>query len=194
MKKYILIGICLVILITVSVIININRRADSASPTFLQVSRTAAATSTLNYMTPGKATTTLVFDSYIYNGVGEIAGNLVFNTNIQYTGSSSASVLNIGYEYSNDNRCAATPLICDWYKYTTQTGTVATTTMIAGYRDNSLVAASTTIGTATIKSSITPVTIQVPIYMRFIRVVFSSPVGGGNGGLWAETIGVKSRQ
>ena len=74
-----------------------------ANPSYFTRYQMASATSTLTYMTAGTATTTLTFDT----GVGAAGGADSAILNVQFTASSTSSVLNINYEYSQDN--------IDWY-------------------------------------------------------------------------------
>jgi hypothetical protein len=148
---------------------------------------TGSATTTLAFMSPGAATTTLTtsncFDrQYTLNGM-----YLAY----QYTASSSASVLKYRIEGSFDN--------IDWYPEQTENayfpvapGTTATTSIATvPFHEYSITMSTTTdnggSGTAARVHGI----IAIPVFARYERVKFYVPTGAANGALWAELIGLR---
>lgn len=190
MKKIYALIILVAIVVTAYAII---KTVDSASPTFVQVNSTASATSTLTYLTAGTATTTLVYDSYKYNGTGEINGKQTFTLGVQFTGSSTASALAWRYEYSNNGNCEGDEDACDWYLGNINTNENATSTFYSLYQTHNLIHASSTMGTMTNAQDRMENIFEVPIMARYVRAVFYVPVGRGNGAFWAEAIGIKPR-
>lgn len=161
-----------------------------ANPSFFMVgSQTATASSTLAYMTPGTATTTLpALDTYAPGTNTKANGAFLA---FQYTASGTAPVLNARVEYSNNNQ--------DWYPdgftYVPEGPTYATTTIMTTPAHNYSWTLSTTTeaigsGTATRVHQSLALT-EIPA--RYVRVIFTVPQGGGNGGLWAVLVPFKER-
>ena len=168
-----------------------------ANPQFFQTeSGTAAATSTVSYMTPGTATTTLVIDSFkLVQSSTETPNPTAYNAlslAIQFEATSTSSSLARYYEYSSDN--------IDWYPENEVTTINATTTIEIQHRklyQFSFPATSTPLSNAEL-----PVTngkarvhkiVDVPILARYVRVNFYIPVGSTNGAVWAEFMPRKER-
>lgn len=152
---------------------------------------TAAATSTVTYMTPGTATTTtFVYDAYA-DGNNEKADAATLG--IQFTGSSTASSIKIDFEYAFNNslaNCQTTPTACDWYKDSllgTNAVVGTTTNGTLGIVPNSyqLSFSSSTINGAAGSSTIATRLITLPTVARYIRAVISMPIGSLNGAVWA---------
>lgn len=143
--------------------------------------QTSTATTSPAYMTAGNATSTLLFDSY-GSGTPKISDQATLL--IQFSASSTVSVLNTNLEYSQDG--------IDWY----QDGGVmennfATTTKpfsITQVNQFSLQFASSTAGLPANKltDSTTTRAIFVRTPTRFVRAVFTLPVGSTPGGVWAQ--------
>lgn len=146
--------------------------------------QTATASTTVAYITAGNATTTLSYDAY-GNGQYTKADRalLVF----QYTASSTNPKLNARVEYSVDN--------IDWYPQSAALNTSATTTVLTGtfaeYQWNMATSTGDFAGSGNANRLHQSVAIEMPT--RYVRVKFYSPIGGGNGALWAQIIPSKER-
>lgn len=158
--------------------------------------RTAAATSTVTYLTPGLATTTLSFDTYTYaNGnptpykvdSGILEG--------QFTASTTGSGFRARVEFSEDN--------IDWYPENVNMlgqGNVenATSTSLFGsaaiYQFQMSTSTATTDGfPGTGNASRIHFSMPMRFPARYVRVVFWARAGDGNGALWAGVIPVKQK-
>lgn len=163
--------------------------SDVGGPLYANRSQSAAATSTLVYVTPGTATTTLTLNQ---NSVSSYSSALV---NLQVTATSTgvaAGVLaNLRFEGSMD--------LVDWYPIT---GLQApTTTESTIYTTQTYVQHQVTFSTSTPQTgdwggsgteTLIHQSFRVPeTDYRHLRVIISDPVGGGNYGLWAELVGNK---
>lgn len=181
-KKYIIIAAILVSLIA---------GVAYANPgIFLARSKTATATTTVEYMTPGTGTTTLSMDAFTLGdnyALDEVA------LGIQYHASSSvASALTWRFEYSNDNE--------DWYPENAfdVSNNASSTISVRAHQSYEWFAASSTAGA--IQNNFQDFQafriVKVPALTRYVRVVFGlkgSPTSNNNGGVWAEFIPVKQR-
>lgn len=170
-----------------------------ANPSFFIVGQaTATATTTLTFMTAGTATTTVV-QTATNNGntMGLNAATLL----VQFTGSSTASSLNLTFEYANSDAgvdCSVTPTACDWYKdgLLGAAAVVSTTTQalnlgtVANY---TLPFASTTVGGLIGIATRTTRIINVQTPAQYVRAVFTLPIGSLNGGLYAKFLPTKER-
>lgn len=155
------------------------------------------ATTSVSYMTPGTATTTYYYDSYVGGSSNYAADKATML--LQFTSSSTASVLKWGYEFSqgvNGVDCTTAPTSCDWYKDDMQLPVTATSTGVYSMTapiEYAWTFASTTQGyVAPVSSSTAPLvnnfnralkSITVPTPTRYTRVVFT--ITGANGGVWA---------
>lgn len=160
--------------------------------TFLVPATTSnnTSTTTTSYMTAGLATTTLTCDSYSVTCVttGAIARPLGYNRAIlllQMVASTTGTTLRINTEYSQDG--------IDWY----QDGgaaveNFATTTkpfdvsQVAQYNLNF---ASSTAGLGAVPNVVNSTTTRAIILKtptRFIRAIFTVPIGSGAVGVWAQ--------
>lgn len=158
MKKYIIAAIVLFG-------VGIAFTAEANPITFPVAQSSASATSSVVYMTPGLATTTLTFDSY--------ASSINYGQNdvtllVQETASSTSSVLNVAIEYSQDG--------IDWYgdavnRYSTTTPAYSLNTV----NSFTWTAAGTTRTGRAIR-------LESPV--RYIRATFSNT--GAGLGLWAS--------
>lgn len=129
----------------------------------------AAATTTVTYFTTTTATTTLItYDSFA-NGDPNAFDKLALST--QFAASSTASVLSIYIQYSQDG--------IDWYDNNT---TSTSTGDISGPIYNTWTAA----GTATSSKIIT---VNTPT--RFTRVNYA--IKGASGAVWAQFISQKQQ-
>lgn len=140
------------------------------------------ATTTTSFMTPGAGTTTATFDTGC--GTAGSTDNAVLLT--QFTASSTASILNISYEYSQDN--------VDWYQSNLSSqATTSSSQSLTAAQSYSWVFASTTPGGG--GSSATGVfanrqmkVIEVRTPTRYVRAIFSTPLGSANDTVWAEFV------
>lgn len=160
----------------------------SANPSQIIASNTTATT-TLSYMTTGTATTTYYMDAQ--DDGGSVADTAVFLLN--FVGSSTASSINIAYEYAQDNSgldCVNNPTKCEWYADVLNFPNATTTPSIApltATRVFSLPYASTTVGGigGTGNSRNTRIlTVLTP--SRYVRAVITMPLASLNGAVWGN--------
>lgn len=145
--------------------------------------KSAVATSSVNFLTPGTGTTTTTYDSYNINGTNQPTTGLTSDTDsatllVQFVGSSTSAVLGISYEYSQDG--------VDWYKDST---TLSTTTVAANITTpNSLswTYAGLTLGGAGGTSATTTRILSVGTPTRYVRAVFT--MTGANGAIWDQFV------
>lgn len=159
----------------------------ASSTIFVNSTQTAIATSTVIYATPGTATTTLTYDSYL-SGLSATNGtSLLF----QVTASSTNTTYNINEEYSQDN--------IDWYQGTpTVVYGYATTTLpmnISQVPQYSYGFASSTPGLSNVLSNNNKDSrlIYIPTPTRFVRIIITLKTGGTNGAFWAQLIPTKNQ-
>lgn len=170
-----------------------------ANPSFFVYGQnTAVATSTVVYMTPGTATTTLIQPT-VTNGNPTVMNTATFL--VQFTGSSTASNINIEFEYAtafSGTNCQTTPASCDWYKdgLYGANGVISTTTTPVGLGTRNVynLPFSTTplagqSGTATRTNKI--LNVQTPA--QYVRAVITMPAGSANGAIWAEWLPLKQQ-
>lgn len=139
---------------------------------------TAAATTTVSYMTPGTGTTTLQYDSY---GTGQPRATDRAALLVQFTASTSASILGISLEYSQD--------AVDWY-FDNKIPQATTTQAISLQTPTSyswIFASSTPGGLpgATFANRVGKV-INVDIPTRYVRAVFTNT--GAAAGVYASFV------
>lgn len=153
---------------------------------FANTSKSATATSTTTYITAGTATTTHQHDAYAQPSGFALNQAMLF---IRHSASSSASVLRIYIEYSQDG--------VDWYQDagTNSEGYASTTKPFDISRiqsfDNQF--ASTTAGWRTPGqfAATTTRAILVKTYTRFVRAVFVVPAGADPAGVWSEWVPIR---
>lgn len=164
-----------------------------ANPSYFAsgVTTNNAASSTPAYMTPGTATsTTPVYDAYAQTSGGgaayksDQAGLLV-----QFTASSTDTVLSLAVEYSQDG--------IDWYRnFVVDPNQMGTTTPLAIENPftTTWTFASSTVGGEALgaNSDRSTAAILVPTPFRYTRVVAS--LTGGNGAVWAQLVPVKEQR
>lgn len=156
----------------------------SANPTFFPVTvQTSSSTTSPAYMTAGTATSTLTLDTY---SSGNPRGASKAALLIQLVASSTATVLRTNIEYSHDG--------IDYY----QDGG----TMIDGFSTTSkpfdigqvnqftfTYASSTAgLGSTTPSQSTTTRAVRINTPTRFVRAVFTIPVGSAAGAVWAQFV------
>lgn len=154
---------------------------------FGPITQSSVATSSPVFMTPGTATSTITYDSLVGSKTQQYKANSV-GLAIQYTGSSTNSVLNVTPEYSQDG--------VDWYSGSIidPNGITATSSPINLAFQNNLTMkfASSTVGGLGItlaNSGIETRFVVIPTPARYTRVVFSETAA--NGAVWGEFVPVK---
>lgn len=173
----------------------------NANPSqFVQTTQTATATTSVAYMLPGTATTTLIFDTYNVNTGNNYTANKV-NLLTQFTASSTLSQLNTNIEYSNGPvagaDCVATPTACDWAQDTgTNMKGFATTSL--PYNENPVASykwtfASSSQGQAAVSTSNNRDwrSLQIQVPTRYVRVVYTCAIGGAGCGVWGQIVPIK---
>lgn len=155
-----------------------------ANPLFFPLTaQTNTATTSPAYMTPGTATSTLTYDSY---AVGQPKANDFATLLVQFAGSSTAAVLGLNFEYSQDG--------IDWYKdnIVGEQGAVSTTspTIIPSITNSiSWTFASSTPGGVAVtnaNSATSTKAFKIPVPVRFVRVIHS--ITGANGAVWSQIV------
>lgn len=145
---------------------------------------TAIATTTPSYMTAGTATTTLTYDTYA--SVGNITATLKGALLVQLVGSSTATVLNVNTEYSQDG--------IDWYQdaglFNVGYATSSKPVDIGQVNQFTFAFASSTAGLGAVPAlnATTSRAIPVSTPTRFVRFVFTLPVGSKSGAVWAQFV------
>ena len=168
----------------------------SANPPAFKRAQSAAATSTLAYMTAGTATTTSpVFDGGEGNSFGHDSAAFA----VQFTGSSTLSQLQIAFEYAHDTpgyNCASTPTACDWYGNTLYNqATTSPAQNITTAQTNLFNFASTSVQGGVVgitNRNLRIIDVKTPT--RYVRAVMTLPPGSLNGAVWGEFIGKKQVQ
>lgn len=160
-----------------------------ASPSQFMQKAVSFATTSPAYITPGLATSTLAMDTapggYALNSLTLL---------VQQTSSSTPGILNIDFEYSPDLGvdCVAIPTGCDWYK-PVPTATTSPTFSLSVLSSYSWTFASSSQGRANVGANANRdfrlFSIQSPT--RYIRSIFTVPIGSANVGAWAMFSGTK---
>lgn len=170
MKKYLFPLGSLMALLVAFCIIGPTQKVEANPSFFSPTVQTASATTTVNYATAGTGTTTLTYDTYTAGNTYKTNSAVLFT---QFAASSTASVLNINLQYSQDG--------IDWYSdnLVSASTTVNSVLYIQTANSYTWVAA----GTATSSKAIL---IQTPT--RFVRAIETIPVGAGAGAVWAQIV------
>lgn len=156
-----------------------------ANPTlFTSSAQTATATTTLAYMTPGTATTTVLYDTRAENGTNQTKdGNGLIPDSVtlkEYMkASSTATVLVTNFEFSDDK--------IDWYQNNLETY-AAGAISIATPNSYTWTFATSTIG-GVLNGNGTDVgakVISVKVPTRYVRAVLT--MTGANGAVWAQML------
>lgn len=158
---------------------------------YATTAQTSSATTSPAYLTPAIATSTLIYDSYAARPV--IADKA--SMGVQFTGSSTTSVLSVSYEYTNGAPgldCLNAPGSCDWYKDNMLVPVTATTSQ--SYSVNLPVSfswtfASSTQGGSSATSDRSLKMFTVPTPTRYVRAIFT--ITGANGAVWAQIVPAK---
>lgn len=176
--------------------------AHANSSFFATYAKTAVATSTIAYQTPGTATTTLVYDAWQCQNAGSSSCNITGSNEVgtqnffaadsatlmlQFTASSSISKLTINFEYSDDG--------IDWYQASSPSlvpgyATTTTTITLGSIPQYSWTFASSTVGGRGLVAGDNRDTRAIPINtpVRYERAVITCAIGGANCGVWGEFI------
>lgn len=142
------------------------------------------ATSTISYMTPGTATTTYTYDSYL-GGETNATDKLTFL--LQFTSSSSPATLRWVTECSMDN---IDYYQCELITSTSSAQTLAFPSLPTTY--SWLFASSTQAagGVPTTTTRVLRAFTVIPV-TRYSRVSFFLPIGSTNAGVWGTFVGQK---
>lgn len=182
MKKFIAI-IAVALLLIIGGYVSVN--TVKANPIFAPITvQTATATTTVNYLTPGTATTTLTMDTYS-------SGNprLAFGASLllQFAGSSTASILNTNIQYSQDS--------VDWYQDGgSYTQNFASTSKPFDIGQVHVITYGYTAQDASLRAAINATStraLHISTPTRYVRAIFTLPIGSGNGAIWAQMVPVK---
>lgn len=149
--------------------------------------KSAVATTTVSYLTPGTATSTTVYDSYEQNGTNEVnKGDLTFPTQVavavQGNASSTSSVLGITCEFSDDR--------LDWYSNEIFPASTSNPVLIAQANNFSMVYASTTVGGVGNTPRYQKLVV-CPVPLRYVRAILTDT--GANLSVWSAIYPTKQR-
>lgn len=196
-------GIVVAILALV-LVASIGAQRASAQPSQFSSGAVTSVLGTTSpqYMTPGTATTTLVYDSYQSCGTNQNNGGNTWATNsatllLDVNASSTGTRFNVNFEYSQD--CV------NWYQdaFTNVNGYATSSTFITAIvpQYQYLFASSTSggLGSTTANFGISglynrdtrALTFQTPT--RAIRAIITVPIGASNGSVWAQIIPKKEQ-
>lgn len=169
---------------------------------FVTTVQTATASSSPVYMTPGTATSTVVYDTY-QQSTGNFYTVNAIELLTQLTASSTSSQINIAFEYSNGYSngnaidCTVLPAGCDWYQ--------DTATNVQGYATSTLPFslnqipqyqwrfASSTIGQQApgVLNNRDTRAVALKVPTRYVRVIYTCAIGGANCGVWGQFVPAK---
>lgn len=170
--KYISIGV-----LSILIILGYFQIALANPSNFVPPVTTSSATTSPAYMGIGLATSTLTYDTY-RNGNNFITNQMTLLN--QFAGSSTASILSIKIEYSQDG--------IDWFQNNLLP--ISTTTTNISVANSYLWAyASTTVGTQGLNaanSALATKALLIQTPTRFVRAVYS--LTGGAGSIWGEWV------
>lgn len=185
MKKYIL-SIAPLSLLAIVLIFGLGP-VVSANPIFFPVTtQTATATSSPAFMTAGTATSTLTLDTY---SSGNPRGAMMAALLIQFVASSTSSVLNTNIEYSQDN--------VDWYQdggnITTNFATSSKPFDISSVNQYRYGWLGTQAGlpAVVLTTGTTTRALYVRTPTRYVRAIFTLPVGSAAGAVWGQFVPTK---
>lgn len=161
----------------VSLVLLVTAVTVSANPSRIVENRSAAATTTLSYLSAGRGTTTVTFDIQSDDFPADSA-----TLAIQYTGSSSPlSQLGWRYDFSQNG--------VDWFAETVSNSanTATTSEEVRTNKDYLWRFSSTTLiegGTSDVARKL----INLPTPTRYVRVTFFVPTGTQPGAIWTNLI------
>lgn len=157
-----------------------------ANPSFFERYQWASATTTVAYLNPqplagqaaggSVATTTLNLIPNTYLNQGMDSASVL----IQYTGSSTASILAVQPEYSQDN--------VDWYAMSATSTSQAGIQVFTDYRFLWNYASSTNFGSTTTGGKNSRI-FTFPMPTKYARVLLYMAGGSQNGTVWYEAVG-----
>lgn len=155
-----------------------------ANPSQITETPSASATTTVTYMSAGTATTTLVLDAQVDGGAA--VDSAAFE--VQFIGSSTASNLNVSFEYAQSNTldCKTNQGLCNWY-IDSLTGSTTRAGLFA-------YASSTPGGGLIASSSPTTRIFTVPTPTRFVRAVITQPAGSLPGSVWTSWVSKREQR
>jgi hypothetical protein len=157
---------------------------------FAPTAQTATATTTLAYMTPGTATTSIVYDSNILARPNIAIDKAILLT--QLNASSTLTVLNTNLEYSmgvSGVDCTATPTACDWYQDNTYEYGLSTSTQplyIATANSYRWAFASSSQGMLAPTRDRGLKAVTIPLWARYVRATYT--LTGANGAVWGQIV------
>lgn len=171
-------------LIAVGFVLSLLSSNAHAGPSYFLYKQTAAATSTLAFMSAGTATSTLTFD--MGAGVKKGVDSVILLE--QFNGSSTAAILNTDIQYSDDG--------INWFAESQGwnvdfSGTAATTSPALGnLMQYTFTFASSSINRQATDNAFASANriLNLVAPTRYIRAVFTMPSGSTNGAVWAEFI------
>lgn len=181
--------------IALCALIGVGAGVVLANPSYFAtgVSTNNSASSTPAYLTAGIATsTTPVYDSYASKAQSSQYKANQIGVLVQFTGSSTAAILNITPEYSQDG--------IDWYRsLITDSNALGTTTVPVSLANGvtesyNMPFASTTpngVGVTSANSTIMYAAFLIPAPFRYVRLVLSTVKG--NGAAWAQLVPIKEQ-
>ena len=167
MKKLKIIILIALIVVTAFAIVSVSKSKAAGTFTNRSVLNAAPASTTVVYMTPGTASSTITFSTE------DSDLNQIF---IQYIASTSASILHWTYEFSNDG--------IDWFGEDAISITRTDSTP-ANYHSSTTINHIWNAGSSV--SSTTRKMVTLPsIASTRARVTFTLPIGTANGALYVE--------
>lgn len=178
MKKYSILFSVAVLVLSLAFL---SQRVDANPSQFLESSTTA--TTTVTYLSTGRATTTEAFDTQS-DGTYPADSAVLF---LQMVASSSSSVLDINIQYSHNN--------IDWFQ--DQLSELSTTSPTFSYnpaqkyRYQFSSSTQDLIAVTNANSATTSQTFIVNTPTRYVRAVFSLPPGSTGAGIWKKFVAKK---
>ena len=165
-----------------------SARIAHANPTIFASATTtkSAASTSAAFMTPGTATSTLVYDAHAQTLGGGTYKTDFIGLLVQFSASNTSATLNLSVEYSQDG--------IDWYRNfvadPTQFGTTTPAAQIATPFTTTWKFASSTLGGATSSDAVrSTAAMIIPSPFRYTRLV--STMTGANGAVWAQFVPFK---
>lgn len=181
MPSFVLIAIAAVAVISFAAL-------ASANPFYTgSAAKSALATTTVSYLTPGTATSTTVYDSYEQNGTNETnKSDFTIPTSVAVTvqgnASSTSSTLGITCEFSDDR--------IDWYSNEIFPATTSNPVNIAIANAFTLPYASTTVGGVSNNPRYQKL-VTCPVPLRYVRAVLTD--SGAGLSVWSAIYPTKQR-
>lgn len=156
----------------------LNSGTVGANPSQLPIHNNCV-TAAYNYLNVANATTTLSCDSYALDTNYNVAYAMNSATLVlKFEASSTASVLSVDLEYSNDNS--------SWYKSNLAVAATSTVTKLGLPEVIEIAPASTTAnvvgrqGLTTANSATTTRILSIPTPTRYVRAIFTTANANGN--------------